>query len=75
MSDSINTFRRQNSHQSCRGFRQRATVSDRIAEAAVRQIELCDHHAQDVIARERARGFEILDRRDWRRVQRGKWCP
>jgi len=32
----------------------------------VRQIELCDRHAHVVVARERARGFEIFDRRDWR---------
>jgi hypothetical protein len=32
----------------------------------VRQIELCDRHAEMVIARERACGLEILDRRDWR---------
>jgi hypothetical protein len=32
----------------------------------VRQIELCDRHAETVIARERAHGLEILDRRDWR---------
>lgn len=32
----------------------------------VRQIELCDRHAEAVIARERERGFEIFDRRDWR---------
>jgi len=32
----------------------------------VRQIELCDRHAEAVIARESKRGFEIFDRRDWR---------
>ena len=32
----------------------------------VRQIELSDRHADAVIARERERGLEILDRRDWR---------
>jgi len=32
----------------------------------VRQIELCDIHAEIMIARERKRGFEIFDRRDWR---------
>jgi len=32
----------------------------------LRQIELCDRHAEVVIARERIRGLEILDRRDWR---------
>ena len=30
------------------------------------QVELCDRHAEIVIARERERGLEILDRRDWR---------
>jgi hypothetical protein len=32
----------------------------------VRQIELCQRHCQIVIERERARGLEIHDRRDWR---------
>jgi hypothetical protein len=32
----------------------------------IRQIELCDRHAEVVIARERAHGLEILDGRDWR---------
>jgi hypothetical protein len=32
----------------------------------VRQIELCDRHAAAVVTRERGRGLEILDRRDWR---------
>jgi hypothetical protein len=32
----------------------------------VRQIELCYRHSENVIARERTRGLEILDRRDWR---------
>ena len=32
----------------------------------IRQIELCDRHAETVIARERDRAMEILDRRDWR---------
>jgi hypothetical protein len=32
----------------------------------LRQIELCDRHSEAVIARERTRGLEILDRRDWR---------
>ena len=32
----------------------------------VRQIELCLRHCEIVIARERARGLEISDRRDWR---------
>jgi hypothetical protein len=36
------------------------------ANSPVRQIELCERHADAVIARERARGFEIFDRRDWR---------
>jgi len=31
----------------------------------VRQIELCDRHAEIVTARERERGLEIFDRRDW----------
>jgi len=47
----------------------RATIVLRKIDAAgrpVRQIELCDPHAQVVIARERERGFEIFDRRDWR---------
>jgi hypothetical protein len=47
----------------------RATIVLRKIDAAgrpVRQIELCDRHAQVVIARERKRGFEIFDRRDWR---------
>jgi len=29
-------------------------------------ITLCDHHTEVVIARERRRGFEIFDHRDWR---------
>jgi hypothetical protein len=32
----------------------------------LRQIELCDRHSDVVIARERERGLEILDRRNWR---------
>jgi len=47
----------------------RATIVLRKIYAAgrpVRQIELCDRHAKLVVARERARGFEIFDRRDWR---------
>jgi len=36
------------------------------ASRPVRQIELCDRHAEAVIARERKRGIEIFDRRDWR---------
>ncbi len=49
--------------------RSRATIVLRKIDAAgppVRQIELCDRHAEAVIARERKRGFEIFDRRDWR---------
>jgi hypothetical protein len=49
--------------------RSHATVVLRKIDAAgrpVRQIELCERHAQVVIARERSRGFEIFDRRDWR---------
>ncbi|HKN01783.1 MAG TPA: hypothetical protein VJX23_14795 [Candidatus Binataceae bacterium] len=49
--------------------RERATlVAEKVDGAGrhVRQIELCDRHAEAVIARERKRGFEILDRRDWR---------
>jgi hypothetical protein len=48
--------------------RNRATIVLRKIDAAgrpVRQIELCDRHAQVVIARERACGFEIFDRPDW----------
>jgi hypothetical protein len=47
----------------------RAMIVLRKIDAAgrpVRQIELCDRHAQVVIVRERARGLEIQDRRDWR---------
>ena len=47
----------------------RATIILRKIDAAgrpVRQIELGERHAQVVIVRERARGFEIFDRRDWR---------
>jgi hypothetical protein len=46
----------------------RATIVLRKIDAAgrpVRQIELCDRHAEAVIARERKRGFEIFDRSDW----------
>jgi len=49
--------------------RERATlVAEKVDNAGrhVRQIELCDRHTQVVIARERARGIEIQDRRDWR---------
>jgi hypothetical protein len=43
-------------------------VAEKVDNAGrhVRQIELCDRHTQVVIARERARGIEIQDRRDWR---------
>ena len=57
---------------SCRAPRcsmSRATIVLRKIDAAgrpVRQIELCDRHARVVIARERAHGLEIHDRRDWR---------
>ena len=50
----------------CAGHR--ATIVLRKLDAAgrpIRQIEL-DRHADAVIARERERGLEILDRRDWR---------
>ena len=46
----------------------RATVVAEKVDGAgrdVRQIELCDRHVCIVITRERARGLEILDRRDW----------
>ena len=49
--------------------RNRATIVLSKLDAAgrpVRQIELCDGHAATVIARERDRGLEILDSRDWR---------
>ena len=42
------------------------TLTLRFAGRPVRQIELYDRHAEIVIARERTRGFEIFDRRDWR---------
>lgn len=48
---------------------ERATlVAEKVDGAGrhVRQIELCERHAEVVIARERARGLEVLDRRDWR---------
>jgi hypothetical protein len=47
----------------------RATIVLRKIDAAgrpVRQIELCDRHAEAVVARERKRGFEIFERRGWR---------
>jgi hypothetical protein len=49
--------------------KRRATIVLRKIDAAgrpVRQIELCERHALIVIARERERGFETQDRRDWR---------
>jgi hypothetical protein len=49
--------------------RNRATLVLRKLDApraGVRQIELCYRHSEIVIARERTRGLEILDRRDWR---------
>lgn len=36
------------------------------AGSHVRQIELCDWHAEIMIVRELERGLEIHDRRDWR---------
>jgi hypothetical protein len=50
--------------------REHATlISEKVDGAArhVRQIELCYPHARTVVARERVRGLEIQDRRDWRR--------
>jgi len=46
----------------------KATIVLRKIDAAGRpvQIELCDRHAEAVIARERAHGPETFDRRDWR---------
>ena len=47
----------------------RATIVLRKLDAAgrpLRQIELRDRHAETVIARERTRGLEIFDGRDWR---------
>ena len=41
-------------------------VSPRELDAWFEQIELCDRHAEVVIARERVFGLEILDRRNWR---------
>ena len=32
----------------------------------VRQVEVCDRPAEALVVRERMRGFEIFDRRDWR---------
>jgi hypothetical protein len=56
----------------CRASRcpvRRAPIVLRKIDAAgrpVRQIELCDRHAEAVIDRERQRGLEIFDARDWR---------
>ena len=50
-----------------RGCLKRATlVAEKVDTAGrhVRQIELCPLHCQIVVERERARGFEISDRRD-----------
>jgi hypothetical protein len=47
----------------------RATIVLRKIDAAgrpVRQVELSDQHAQVVVDRERKRGLEIYDLRDWR---------
>ena len=43
-----------------------ALIAEKIDAAGryVRQIELCTRHAEVVVARERARGFEIQDRRE-----------
>jgi hypothetical protein len=52
-----------------RGCPKRATLIAEKVDAAgrhVRQVELCEPHLNFVIDRERARGFEIFDRRDWR---------
>jgi len=42
------------------------TVAEKVDGAGrhVRQIELCARHCEVVIKRERARGFEISDRRE-----------
>jgi len=51
----------------CAGKRARIVLRNLDAAGRpVRQIELCDRYAEVVIARERTRGLEILDRRDWR---------
>jgi hypothetical protein len=42
------------------GFSGRSDAAGR----PVRQIELCDRHAEIVIVHERTRGFEIFDRHD-----------
>jgi hypothetical protein len=52
-----------------RGCLARATLIAEKIDAAgrhVRQIELCPLHCQVVIERERSRGLEISDSRDWR---------
>jgi hypothetical protein len=52
-----------------RGCLVRATiVAEKVDTAGrrIRQIELCDRHAEAVIARERNRSLEVFDRRDWR---------
>jgi len=43
-------------------------VAEKVDSAGrrVRQIELSDRHTEFAIARERARGSEIIDRREWR---------
>jgi len=53
--------------QRCR-VRRATTVLRKIDAAGrpIRQIELCDRHAEAVVTRERKRGFEIFDRREWR---------
>ena len=51
-----------------RGYLVRATLIAEKTDAAgrhVREIELCPRHCQIVIERERARGLEISDRRDY----------
>lgn len=54
--------------------RTRAIILLRKIDAAgrpVRQIEFCDRHATVMIARQRARGFEIYDRREM--TDDGRW--
>lgn len=51
------------------GCRTRASIVAEKVDGAgrhVHQVELSDRHAHVVVERERARGLEILDRRDWR---------
>jgi len=43
-----------------------SSPKDRQSGRPVCQIELCNRHAEALVARERKRGFEIFDRRDWR---------